>query len=404
MRILIAPDSFKGSLSALHAAQCMVRGMQRVFPHAEYDYIPIADGGEGTVAALVAATAGTCRQTTVRNPLGENITAEWGLLGDGCSAVVEMAAASGLFLIPPSARNPQTTSTYGTGELIAAALSALHTEYTTKRIAAEALGQGAALPPRPRLILGIGGSATNDGGTGALRALGVTFHDAHGAPLPEGGAALARLARIDASGIHPLLKETDILIACDVDNPLCGARGASAVFGPQKGASPDDVALLDAALCHYGRIARETTGKDRADVPGAGAAGGLGAAFLFFTDAALRSGVELVLEVTGFADRVAQADLVITGEGHTDFQTAYGKAPVGVAQLAKRFHKPVICISGGLGTGAHHILDQGVDALAGAICSVVSLEECMENAGALLENAVEQVGRILRVGGQLGAT
>lgn len=401
MHILIAPDSFKGSLSALEAAQCMMRGMQRVLPQARYDYIPIADGGEGTVAALVAATSGVRRQAVARNPLGEQIQAEWGLLGDGTSAVVEMAAASGLFLIPAESRNPHITSTQGTGDLIAAALTALHDDFRQRHAAALEQGGNAAPPARPRLILGIGGSATNDGGAGALRALGVKFYDVHGEPLPEGGAALARLARIDASGIHPLIRETDILIACDVDNPLCGPRGASAVFGPQKGASPEDVAVLDAALAHYGKIAHETTGRDRAEAPGAGAAGGLGAAFLFFTDAVLRSGVDLVLEVTGFAERVAHADLVITGEGNTDFQTAYGKAPVGVAQLAKRFHKPVICISGGLGTGAHHILEQGVDALAGAVCTVVSLEECMENAGALLENAVEQVGRILLVGRQL---
>ena len=416
MRLLIAPDSFKGSLTALEAALSMAYGACAVFDEAICDLAPIADGGEGTVDALIAATAGTARLNTVRGPLGRSVEARWGMLGNGRTAVVEMAAASGLPLLGAGERDPLRACTYGTGELINAALAALH-EHVPDRGSAvlsdPASGSASDMAPRaasdaageqpPTLILGIGGSATNDAGCGALRALGARFLDASGHELPPGGAALARLARIDCSGLNPLLSRTRIRVACDVDNPLTGERGASAVFGPQKGATPAMARELDAALECFADVARRTTGRDLAREPGAGAAGGLGAGMLFFAGAMLEPGIDIVLEATNLAFRASRVDLVLTGEGRSDFKTAYGKAPVGVAKIAKSHGKPVICISGALGPGVESVHEQGVDALAGAVCSVASLEHCMENAGQLLESATERVCRTLRVGMRLGA-
>ena len=415
MRLLIAPDSFKGSLTALDAALSMAYGVCTVFDEAICDLAPIADGGEGTVDALIAATAGTARSSTVRGPLGRSVEARWGLLGDGRTAVVEMAAASGLPLLGSDERDPLRACTYGTGELINAALAALH-ERTSSPASGMSSGpasgaasdmtphaaSGAGEEQFPTLILGIGGSATNDGGCGALRALGARFLDAAGRELPPGGASLAGLASIDCSGLNPLLSRTRIRVACDVDNPLTGERGASAVFGPQKGATPAMVRELDAALECFADVARRTTGRDLASEPGAGAAGGLGAGMLFFAGARLEPGIDIVLEAANLDFRASRVDLVLTGEGRSDFQTTYGKAPVGVAKIAKRHGKPVICISGALGPGVEAVHGQGVDALAGAVCSVASLEHCMENAGQLLESAAERVCRTLRVGMLLG--
>ena len=296
------------------------------------------------------------------------------MLGDGRTAVIEMAAASGLPLAPAERRDPRTATTLGTGELIRAALDA----------------------GLRKIIIGIGGSATNDGGMGMARALGARFIDATGQELPEGGAALARLATIRLEGIDPRLAEAEIVVACDVDNPLCGARGASAVFGPQKGATPEMVAELDAALAHYAQIAERATGRRIAESPGAGAAGGLGAGLLFFTPAVLRPGVEIVLEAVGFDALVREAAFVITGEGRTDFQTAFGKAPVGVAKAAKRHRVPVFCISGSLGEGADEILAQGIDAVMSICDKPMSLAECIEDAEALIEAAAARLCRIIR--------
>ena len=383
MRILIAPDSFKGSLTALDAARGIAEGVARVFPDADLDLVPLADGGEGTVDALVEATDGLPRALNVRDPLGRPIRAVWGLLGDGDGAVVEMAAASGLPLLAPEERNPCRASTYGTGELIRAALETLHENNPNGK---------------NRLIIGLGGSATNDAGTGALAALGVRFLDKHGRELPLGGAALADLDRIDASGLHPLVLQTEILVACDVNNPLCGSRGASAVFGPQKGADPATVARLDEALAVFAAKARDCTGLERDLQPGAGAAGGFGAGLLFFTGAHLTPGVDVVMEAVNFAARAAKADLVITGEGLTDFQSAHGKAPHGVLKSAKAHGKPVICLSGGLGPGAEDLLACGLDALFPAVPRPMSLEECMSQAGPLLADATERACRLLRLG------
>jgi glycerate kinase len=379
VKIVVAPDSYKGSLSALAVAEAMERGARAVFPEARVVKVPIADGGEGTVDALVAATGGRTLTAVVRGPLGTPVSARWGLLGDGATAVVEMAAASGLPLVPPGRRDPRVTTTFGTGELVRAAVDA-----------------GVR-----RLVVGIGGSATNDGGAGFARALGVRFLDAAGAELPEGGAALARLARVDPSGLDPRLATTEVVVACDVDNPLTGPRGASAIYGPQKGATPEMVAELDAALARFAEVARAATGRDVAGAAGAGAAGGLGAGLLFFTPARLRPGVEIVLETTGFDALVRDADLVLTGEGRTDAQTAMGKAPVGVAAAAKRHGVPVVCLSGGLAAGAEAVLAKGVDALAAAVPAPMSLDDAVAAGAALVEEGAARACRLLAVGRRL---
>ena len=376
MRIIVAPDSYKGSVTALGVAQAIERGIKAVFPDAEVLKVPIADGGEGTVEALVAATGGRLEHTEVPGPLGEPVLAAWGVLGDGQTAVIEMAAASGLPLVPKALRDPRITSTEGTGRLVKAALDA----------------------GLRKLVIGIGGSATNDGGTGLARALGVRFLDADGAPLAPGGAALARLERIDLSGLDPRLLESTIMVACDVDNPLTGPRGASAIYGPQKGATPDMVQELDRALGVYARVATGATGRDVATLPGAGAAGGLGAGLLWFTPAHLRPGVHIVLEATGFEAMMAGTDLVITGEGRTDAQTAMGKAPVGVAAVAQRHRVPVVCLSGGLIEGADDVLACGIDALASIVPAPMGLEDCVSRGAELIEGAAARVCRLIRVG------
>lgn len=376
MHIVVAPDSFKESLSAVSAARAMEEGIRSVFPEARVTKVPMADGGEGTVEALVSASGGETLGRDVTGPLGDHVRAHWGILGDGRTAVIEMAAASGLTLVPEDQRDPRRTTTRGTGELILAALD-----------------RGLR-----RLIVGIGGSATNDGGAGMAEALGARFLDSEGKDLPPGGGALSRLAAIDLTGLDPRIQETEILVACDVDNPLFGPRGASFTYGPQKGATPEMVEELDRALARYALVAARATGRDVADVPGAGAAGGLGAGFLFFTPARFRPGAEVVLDAVDFARLVEGADLVITGEGRTDFQTAHGKAPVGVARIARRFGIPVICLSGGLGEDADLALAHGIDALMSITPGPLSLEACLQSAQPLLEAATARTCRLLRIG------
>ncbi|HPP47731.1 MAG TPA: glycerate kinase, partial [Accumulibacter sp.] len=310
----------------------------------------------------------------VQGPLGQPVDAGWGILGDKRTAVIEMAAASGLPLLPLEQRDPRLTCTYGSGQLITAALDA----------------------GLRKIIIGIGGSATNDGGAGMARALGVRFTDADGNDLPAGGAALSRLQRIDLSRIDPRLAETEIDVACDVDNPLCGPRGASTVFGPQKGATPAMVGELDAALARLADLAHLATGRDVAMTAGSGAAGGLGAGLRWFTPAQLRPGVEIVLDAVGFTDLLQGAAFVITGEGQTDFQTAFGKAPLGVAKAAKKFGVPVYCLSGGLGQGANDVLAHGIDALLSICDRPMSLADCMRDGQALIENATARLCRIIR--------
>lgn len=374
MKIVIAPDSYKGSVSAVAVADAMERGVRKVFPNAEVVKMPIADGGEGTVETMIEASGGTWVEETVVGPLGEPVKAGWGIMGDGETGVIEMAAASGLPLVGDR-KNPLITTTYGTGELILSALN-----------------RGLK-----RIIIGIGGSATNDGGVGMARALGVRFLDADGKELANGGGALADLASIDVSGIDKRLYDMTLLVACDVDNPLCGPNGASYAYGPQKGATPEMVEALDAALANYAAIAEKTLGKSVKDTPGAGAAGGLGAGLMLFTQTELRPGIDIILEVNEFDQALQGASLMLTGEGQTDFQTARGKAPVGAAKWAKKYDIPVVCISGGLGKGADEVLAYGIDALASIAPRPISLEDCIAQGEQLLEEATERICRLVNI-------
>lgn len=336
----------------------------------------MADGGEGTVEALIVATGGSFHEAEVTGPLGSSVIARFGLLGDGRTAALEMASASGLALIPREARDPLRAATYGTGQLLLAAI---------------ALGAD-------RIILGIGGSATNDGGTGFARALGYRFLDGNGEELPFGGGALGRLARIDTSSVDPRLRGVALSVACDVDNPLCGPRGASAVFGPQKGADPATVATLDANLAHFAEIVRRDVGRDVADIPGAGAAGGLGAGLLAFTDAALRPGVDLVADAVDLRSAIRGADLVLTGEGAIDASSAGGKTAIGVARIAREERVPAIVVAGAIGPGARSTLDLGVAAYMSLCDRPMSLDEAIRDAASLLEDAAETVVRIFLAG------
>ena len=376
MRIILAPDSFKGSTSAVAVSCAMERGVLSVFPDAEVMKIPIADGGEGTVEAMVTAAGGQFFMEQIQDPLGRPHKAYWGILGDNQTAVIEMAAASGLPLVPMEKRDPRITTTYGTGQLIRAAL-----DKDVKKI-----------------IIGIGGSATNDAGTGMLQSLGARFLDKNKKELPPGGAALINLNTIDLSALDSRLKTTEIIVACDVDNPLCGPRGASSVYGPQKGATEEMVVELDQALSHFAFVANQTTGKNVSTWPGAGAAGGLGAGFLYFTKAALCPGVETILEAANFSEKVAGANLVITGEGRTDYQTAFGKAPVGVAKKSKTYQVPVVCLAGSLGEGAEQVLHLGIDALFAVAPGPITLTECMKQSEQLIEEATIRMCLTLKIG------
>jgi len=377
MKLVIAPDSFKESLDAQQVAFAIERGFQSIFPEIQTVCVPVADGGEGTTEALVAATAGVLISESVRGPLGEPLDAIWGLLGEqpntALTAVVETAAASGLDKISSAQRDALRATTYGTGELILAAL-----ERGVRRI-----------------ILGLGGSATNDGGMGLLSALGARFLDAKGEVLEAGGAALARLVSIDFSRLDSRVAETEFLVACDVDNPLLGARGASAIFGPQKGATPQQVQQLDAALANLADISADLLGKDTRDVAGAGAAGGLGYALVQFLNARMAPGIDLVLEAVCFDQQLQGADLVITGEGRVDGQSLSGKTPVGVARWAKRHDLPVIALCGSIGAGAEGVHNVGIDALFTVVPGVCTLDEAMTEAAVNLERTAAQIARTL---------
>lgn len=374
MKIVIAPDSFKESLSAPGVAQAIARGWLAVYPDAEIALCPMADGGEGTVDAVLAATGGERRELTVQGPLATQVQAHWGWLGDG-TAVIEMAAASGLHWVPSAQRDARVTSSYGTGELIRAALDA-----------------GAT-----RIILGLGGSATNDGGSGLLRALGARFLDAGGNELRPGGAALVKLQRVDLSALDARLHDVQVDVAADVDNPLCGPRGASAVFGPQKGANPAQVEELDAALARMAEVVSEALGEDFSNFPGVGAAGGLGFAAKAFFDARFRPGVELVAELSGLAEAVAGADLVITGEGRLDAQSLHGKTPVGVARVAQAQGVPVVALAGSLGDGYQQVREAGIEAAFSLAPGPISLEYACAHAAEELEARAADLARFWRV-------
>lgn len=373
MRLLIACDSFKGSATSKQVGEALREGILRAMPHAEVLAIPVADGGEGTVQALVDATGGEFVAVTVTNPIGEKVEASFGILGDGKTAVIEMAAASGLTLIPPERRNPWVTTTYGTGELIKAALE-----------------RGCR-----RIIIGIGGSATNDAGAGMAQALGIGLLDENGNQIGFGGGELSKLRRIDMSRLDPRAKDAEFIVACDVDNPLTGERGAAYVYAPQKGATPDMLPKLDANLRHFAKVVREQLGIDVEHVPGAGAAGGLGAGLMAFLGAKLRPGTEIVFELIGLEERIRDADLVITGEGQIDAQTAFGKTPVGVAKLAKKYGKPVIAVAGAIGDGADVVHAHGIDAVFSIANRPMTLDEAMDNVLRLLADFGEQLGRLI---------
>lgn len=378
LRILIAPQEFKGSLSARAAARAMAEGFRRALPDALLDLLPVADGGPGTVEALVEAAAGDLKEISAQDPLGRPVQAAWGLLPDG-TAVIEMAAASGISLLKAGERDPRRSSTYGTGQLIRAALDA----------------------GCQRIIVGVGGSATNDGGAGAAQALGARFLDARGKELPAGGAALARLARIDASDLDQRLAGCQVLVATDVTNPLCGPEGASMIYGPQKGAEPELTRQLDAALAHYAQVLQRDLGVDVADRPGAGAAGGLAAGLVAFAGAEVRSGFELVAEAVGLRERLRETDLALTGEGRLDLQTGFGKTTAGVAALAREEGAPVIALVGGLAEG-YEVSASPFDAVLAITPGPMSLEEAQARAADLVAAAAEQVGRLIGVGQQLG--
>ncbi|MBO1512625.1 glycerate kinase [Metabacillus bambusae] len=374
MKIVIAPDSFKESLSALEAANAIERGFKLVFPNAVYSKMPMADGGEGTVQSLVDSTNGKIEERFVTGPLGEPVKAFFGLIGDGKTAVIEMAAASGLHLVPVKNRNPLVTSTRGTGELISAAL-----DFGVKHI-----------------IIGLGGSATNDGGAGMVQALGGRLLDEFGNDIASGGGALSQIVRIDLTGLDDRLKNVQIEVACDVDNPLTGPRGASAIFGPQKGATPEMIDLLDKNLSHFADVAERALGKSFRDIEGVGAAGGLGASLLAFLNADLKRGIQIVLNAVNFEEVVKDADLVITGEGRIDSQTIYGKTPIGVAKAAKKYGVPVIGLAGSLSEDSDVVYEHGIDALFSIVPGIVTLPDAFEHAAHYMERTARNIAASMR--------
>lgn len=373
MRFVVAPQALKGSLSALDTGKAIAQGIYEVYPEAEICLVPVADGGEGTVEALVNATGGKLITREVTGPLSKPVLAFFGLMGDRATAVIEMAASSGLPLVPPEQRDPRITTTYGVGELIRAALDEGCTQF----------------------IVGVGGSATNDGGAGMVQALGARLLDEQGNELPPGGAALLGLARIDISQLDPRLPNCRFDVASDVSNPLCGPTGASAVYGPQKGATPEMVRQLDEALAHYAHIIERDLGKAVQDQPGSGAAGGLVASLLAFLNASIRPGAQIVLEAVGLEKQLrAGASLVITAEGRLDSQTAYGKSVSAVAALAKIYQLPVLVIAGGLGENYQEIYKLGIDGIAVLPAGPMDLSYAMEHAAQLTREATERALRI----------
>lgn len=380
MRVLIAIDSLKGSLTSMEAGNTIAEGIKRVYPKAELHVSPLADGGEGTAEALTAGLKGSLQSLTVTGPLGAPISAGYGILPDKRTAVLEMAAAAGITLVEPEKRNPMKTTTYGVGELIR-----------------DAIKKGCR-----HFIVGIGGSVTNDGGIGMLQALGFGMLDQKGRQVSFGGEGLSMLHQITAESVMEELKECTFRIACDVTNPLCGPLGASAVYGPQKGADPQMISELDGYLGHFALLAKGLRPSADPEVPGTGAAGGLGYAFLIFTNAVLESGIQIVMEETGLEEHVKNADLVVTGEGCLDGQTVQGKAPIGVAGLAKKYGKPVIAFSGIVKKDAAVCNEAGIDAFFPILRRVGTLEEAMnpKNARENLLETSEQVFRLWKAAGK----
>ncbi|MES4611598.1 MAG: glycerate kinase [Ewingella sp.] len=375
MKIVIAPDSFKESLSALEVAKAIESGFREIFPDAQYVKLPVADGGEGTVEAMVAATHGKVVKVKVTGPLGEPIEAFFGLSGDSNVAFIEMAAASGLESVPQAKRNPLKTTSFGTGELIRHAL-----DHGVKHC-----------------IIGIGGSATNDGGAGMVQALGGKLLDTQGQQIGQGGGALEQLSSIDISELDPRIKDCRFEVACDVTNPLTGKNGASAIFGPQKGATPEMVKQLDGYLAHFAKLIKGSLNIDVDSLPGAGAAGGMGAGLHAFCGAQLRQGIEIVTEALGLEALVKDATLVITGEGRIDSQSINGKVPIGVARVAKRYNKPVIGIGGSLTKDVDVVFDHGLDAVFSVLSSICTLEDALANAAENLHNTARNIAATIKL-------
>ena len=379
MKIVIAPQAFKGSLSALNVANAVQKGVRRIFPDAQILTCPVADGGDGTLETLVESSGGKIMETNVADPTGKPIVAQWGAMGDGNTAVIEMARTSGLALLTLEERDPLNTTTYGLGEIIVSALNKGFRKF----------------------IVGIGGSATNDAGAGMAQALGIRLMDREGRNLVFGGAALQNLSVIDTSSIDQRVLESNFQIACDVNNPLTGPEGASAVYGPQKGATEENVRQLDSALGVFAEVTKRDLGKDISNLEGAGAAGGLGAGMIAFVEGHLRAGVDIVLDTVNLAEKLESADLVITGEGSIDFQTVYNKAPIGVARMAKARGIPTIGISGMLGKNYQIVHNHGIDAALSIANGPISLEESLQNAPSLISEAVEESLRLISVGMKL---
>ena len=372
---LLAPDSFKESMTAEQACAAMQRGIVKALPDAQFIYVPMADGGEGTVDALVAARNGRKVELDVSGPfIQQKVQGYFGLIENDQTAVIEMALANGIHLIESSQRNPLLTSTLGTGEIIKAALE---------------LGVS-------KIIIGLGGSVTNDAGAGMAQALGAKFLDENGQAVQVGGGQLDQIQSIDLSQLDPRLKSTEIVIASDVNNPLCGENGASHVFAPQKGGTSEMVATLDRNLKYFADLVAQHIGQDFQDIAGAGAAGGLGFGLMAFAGAKIRSGVEIVIEETGLSEKIDQADYVFTGEGGIDFQTKFGKTPFGVAQVAKRFNKPVIAFAGYVGKGIEELYDEGFTAIFGIVDGACDLQTALKNGEKNLERCCVNVVKVLK--------
>ena len=373
---VLAPDSFKESMTAEQACAAMQRGVEKALPNAQFIHVPMADGGEGTVDALVSARHGRKVEIEVSHPLIEQkVKTYFGLIENDQTAVIEMALANGIHLIEPSQRNPLLTSTLGTGEMIKVAL-----------------GFGVS-----QIIIGLGGSVTNYAGAGMAQALGAKFFDENDQVVQVGGGQLSHIKSIDFSKLDSRLKDTEIIIASDVNNPLCGENGASHVFAPQKGATPEMVATLDQNLKYFADLVAQKVGTDFQNIAGAGAAGGLGFGLMAFAGAKIRSGVEIVIEETGLAEKIAQADYVFTGEGGIDFQTKFGKTPFGVAQVAMRFNKPVIAFAGYVGEGIEELYDEGFTAILGIVDGACDLPAALKNGEKNLERTCENIARTLGV-------
>ncbi|WP_230873966.1 glycerate kinase [Paenibacillus woosongensis] len=375
-KFVLAPDSFKESMTAKEVCEAMEMGIKRAIPDAECIHVPMADGGEGTVQSLVNATGGKLIQKEVTGPLGTKVVAHYGILGDGKTGVIEMASASGIHHVTKESRNPLITTTYGTGELIKDCIERGITD----------------------IILGIGGSATNDAGTGMAAALGYKFLNKQGEELLFGGGYLDGLDRIDAAGVLPELKCINIVVASDVTNPLCGERGASVVFGPQKGATPEMVQILDRNLRHFSEIVKQELGIDIVDVPGAGGAGGLGGGLLAFTNSTMQKGIDIVVEKTNLKEELQNADYCFTGEGGIDFQTKFGKTPFGVAQAAKSVNSniKVIAMAGHIGQDVESLYDEGFDAIFGIVPGAADLESLLASGKENIARTSESIARLLK--------